>query len=62
MVCVTRPYDGITINEEVEYLLDDDGNIMYFPTENAARDYLRDRGLTDDDMEYLNFEEEVKGE
>jgi hypothetical protein len=56
MVIVGKHINGITINP-LEYLLDDDGEVMEFDTEKSAKTYLRDRDFTDDDLFDLVFEQ-----
>ena len=56
MIIVGRPINGITLNP-LEYLLDDDGNEMLFETEEKAKDFLREHGYTDDELEWLTFQE-----
>ena len=41
MIAIARPYDNITVNEEVEYVLDDNGDIMKFDSVDDAKDFLR---------------------
>ena len=55
-VTVGRHVDGITINP-LEYLLDDEGELMVFENEEAAKDFLKGKGFTDDDIYWLVFEE-----
>ena len=54
MVIVGRHINGITLNP-LEYLLHEDGTIMTFPTEDAATAFLKEQGLTDDDIFWLVF-------
>ena len=55
-VIVGRHINGITINP-LEYLLQDDGNLMVFANEEVAKQFLYDSGFTNEDIEYLVFEE-----
>lgn len=55
MIIVCRPYDGITINEEVEYLLDDNGNIKEFSDVDTAKQWLKNHDVSDDYMDILMF-------
>lgn len=55
-VAVGRHIDGVTINP-LEYLLDDEGELMVFGSEEAAKDFLKGKGFTDDDIYWLVFEE-----
>lgn len=47
---IGRPIEGITINGN-EYVLDDDGELMTFDSEEDALDFLKACGLADDDIE-----------
>lgn len=47
---IGRPIEGITLNGN-EYVLDDDGELMTFDSEEDALDFLKACGLTDDDIE-----------
>lgn len=55
MIAVCRPLDGITLNEEVEYLLDDDGEIKKFEDVDTAKEWLREHGVTEGIMEFFMF-------
>jgi hypothetical protein len=55
MVIVGRHINGITINP-LEYLLDDNGKAMGFINEDAAKAFLKEKGLSDDDIYRLVFE------
>jgi hypothetical protein len=55
MVAVCRPFDGITLNTEVEYLLDEDGEIKKFKDVKTAKKWLREHGITEEIMEFLMF-------
>ena len=57
MVAVCRPYDGITVNEEVEFVLDDNNEIMKFDNESTAKKFLRDNGVGEEYMDILHFVE-----
>ena len=48
---------GRIVLNPLEYVCNEDGSFMVFETEDKARDFLRENGLTDEDMEYLVFEE-----
>ena len=62
MVSVCRPYDGITLNNEVEYLLDEDEEIIEFEDVEAAKEYLVEHGVDDDYMDILMFVDTETGE
>jgi len=51
---VGRHINGITIND-LEYILDDDGDVMEFDGKEEAIAFLKDHGVTDQDIEYLVF-------
>jgi hypothetical protein len=55
MVIVGRHINGITINP-LEYLLDDNDEVMEFISENAAKEFLKGKGFTDDEFYSLTFE------
>ena len=56
MVIVGRHINGITLNP-LEYLLDNDGNVMEFENEDAAKAFLKEKGLTDDVIYWLVFKQ-----
>lgn len=62
MVAVCRPFDGITLNTEVEYVLDDDGEIKEFEDVETAEEWLREHGVTEEIMEFLMFVNAENGE
>ena len=49
MVMVGKRIKGI-MNNPLEYLLDDDGKVMEFISEDAARAFLKDKSFTDDNI------------
>lgn len=55
-IAIGRHINGITLNP-LEYVVDDNGELMVFETEDKAKDFLREHGFEDEDMEYLVFEE-----
>jgi hypothetical protein len=55
MVIVGKHISDITLNS-LEYLLDDDGKAMEFINEGAAKAFLKEKGLSDDDIYRLVFE------
>ena len=58
MIIVGRPIDGITLNTELEYLLEKkDGNVMKFLNEKEARNFLRENGISDESMGDMIFTE-----
>lgn len=62
MVAVCRPLEGITLNTEVEYVLDDDGEIKEFEDVKTAEEWLREHGVTEEIMEFLMFVNAENGE
>jgi len=56
-VIVMRHAHGITLNPITETILDEAGNEMVFSDEAAARLFLLNTGLNDEDMEHLFFVE-----
>lgn len=55
-IVVGRHIEGITLNP-LEYLMDDAGKEIQFETEEKAKEWLREKGFTDEDMENFSFEE-----
>jgi hypothetical protein len=56
MVIVGRHIYGITLNP-LEYLLDNSGNEMEFENEDTAKAFLKENGLTDDEIYWLTFKQ-----
>ena len=56
-VFVARPVDGITINEAIEYLLDDAGQRRIFENQPAAEAFLTASGYTTEELEHVYFVE-----
>ena len=61
-VMVARPVDGITLNEALEYLLDDTGNTRIFHNQPEAEAFLLSHGFTSEDLEYIYFVEVPENE
>jgi|GEM_PF-4252120 len=55
-VLVARPFDGITINTEMECLLDEDDQLLIFDNEYAAKMYLLKHGCTRDELAFMRFD------
>ena len=53
-IIVGRHIEGISLND-LEYLLDDNGEIMKFPTKEHAIRYLRAHGLSDEEISLHSF-------
>lgn len=47
---IGRPINGVTINGN-EYVCDDDGITILFPTEEEAREFVHAHGYTDEMIE-----------
>lgn len=54
-VVVCRPVDGITINSEMEFMLDSEGGVRVFDGMETARSTLRGAGCTDEEMAHMKF-------
>ena len=61
-VMVARPVDGITLNEALEYLLDDTGKTRIFQNQPEAEAFLLCHGFTSEDLEYFYFVEVPENE
>ena len=55
-IVIGRHINGIVLNP-LEYVMNDNGDLVVFETEDKAKDFLREHGFDDEDMEYLVFEE-----
>lgn len=56
-VMVARPVDGITINEQIEYVLDDSGKPRIWNNQPEAEAFLFSHGIPGEDLEHLYFVE-----
>lgn len=56
MIAIGRYIEGISLNG-LEYVLDDDGAIELFDSEDEAISFLHDNNFTDKDIEFLVLEE-----
>lgn len=54
-ICVGKHINDITLNP-LEYLLDGDGELMTFASEDVAKNFLRGNGFSDEDFRYMEFE------
>lgn len=61
-VMVARPVDGITVNGELEYLLDDVGKPWVFTNQSEAESYLLAHGFDSETLEHLYFVETAEEE
>ena len=57
-VIVGRPITGISING-LEWLVDEDGFVEIFTSIDSAREYLKSKGVSDEEIEYLTFKESI---
>ena len=57
-----RPVDGITLNEALEYLLDDTGKTRIFQNQPEAEAFLLCHGFTSEDLEHFYFVEVPENE
>ncbi|NJM51954.1 MAG: hypothetical protein HC846_00375 [Blastocatellia bacterium] len=57
MISISRPINGISLNGD-EFLLDEDNELLLFEDETAALTWLRERGVTDKEIEGFNFNDE----
>lgn len=55
-IVIGRHINGIPINP-LEFLLDKEGKPMVFETEDAAKRYLREKGITEEEMYWMKFKE-----
>jgi len=56
-VIVGRHVNGITLNADVEYLLDDEGKERIFENQPTAEAFLLSNGLEAEDLEFMYFVE-----
>ena len=56
-VVVARPIGGITINNGLEFLLDDSGSIRVFDSPEQARSFLADAGVGPEELRHMTFME-----
>jgi hypothetical protein len=54
MIIIGRYVDGIIMNT-LEYLLDENNNLLKFIDETSAEHFLREHGFTDDDISWTIF-------
>lgn len=54
-VVVGRPIGGISINPELEFLLDDTGAVQYFDGIEPAKELLRQEGISEEGMGFFTF-------
>ena len=56
-VIAARPVNGITLNGELEFLLDDGGEVRVFDSEEQARDFLVAAGIGLEELRHMVFME-----
>ena len=56
-VIAARPVNGITLNGELEFLLDDSGEVRVFDSEEQARDFLIAAGIGLEELRHMVFME-----
>lgn len=54
-VVVGRPVNGITINSEMEFVLDGEGCVRIFDSMANAQKFLRDADCTDEEIAHMKF-------
>ncbi len=56
-IMVGRPVDGITINDALEFLLDDTGAVRLFDSTKEARSFLIAAGVDSEELRHMTFME-----
>jgi len=54
---VARPIDGITLNGELEFLLDDSGEIMMFDSPEQAKSFLISNEVDTEELRHMTIME-----
>ena len=54
---VARPIDGITINTNLEFLLDDDGEVRMFDSPEQAKSFLTAAGVEPEELRHMTIME-----
>lgn len=57
MTVIGRPVNGISINPELEFLLDEDGVVRYFEGIGKAQEFLKKQGYSTEEMSFFTFME-----
>lgn len=57
MISISRPINGISLNGD-EFLLDENNELLLFEDEKAAIDWLHEHGVTDNEIEGFNLNDE----
>lgn len=56
-VVVARLVDGVTLNGELEFLLNDNGEIMIFDSTEQARSFLIANGVDAEELRHMTITE-----
>ena len=56
-VVVARPIDGITINGDLEFLLDDGGEVRIFDSPEEVRSFLTANGVDPEELRHMTIME-----
>lgn len=56
-IIIGRPINGISLNPELEFLLNDEGTVRCFEGTNAAVAFLKGNGFNDEDIPVFTFME-----
>lgn len=54
---VARPINGITINSELEFLLDDSGAVRVFVSPEQTKSFLADAGIDPEELRHMTIME-----
>lgn len=54
-IVVARPVNGITLNHELEFLLDDNGEVRTFDSEEEARTFLIAAGVDLEELRHMTM-------
>ena len=54
---ICRPFDGITLNSEVEFATDDDGNVYLFDSEESAWGFLKRFDIPEEELDIIRVVE-----
>ncbi len=54
-IMVGRPVDGLTINDALEFLLDDSGAVRLFDSPEEARSFLIAAGVGLEELRHMTF-------
>jgi len=54
---VARPINGITLNGELEFLLDDDGEVRMFDSPEQAKSFLASAGVKPEELRHMTIME-----